>query len=148
MSQEEQTIEHLWTAFIGFVSAKKNTRGQDFIRVMNLSNFVCTDSDFPPAGPGANQPDPNLFAPLLVGDWVSFEAVNVGGDLWAAYSLDANLGLYTAAGKSPVYITIDVAQWGIVGSRDGEVAETRVHTIPRRNTKQMLTVTDPRIHHR
>lgn len=91
---------------------------------MNL--ILCTDSDFP-AGPGANQPDPNLFAPLLVGDWVSFEAVNVGGDLWAAYSLDANLGLYTAAGKSPVYITIDVAQWGIVGSRDGEVAETRVH---------------------
>lgn len=48
--------------------------------------------------------------------------------MWAAYSLDANLGLYTAAGTGPVYITIDVAQWGIVGSRDGEVAETRVRT--------------------
>lgn len=93
---------------------------------MNESNW-CTKSDFP-TGPGANQPDPNFFAPLLVGDWVSFEAVNVGGDLWAAYSLDANLGLYTAAGTAPVYITIDVAQWGIVGSRDGEVAETRVRT--------------------
>lgn len=65
----------------------------------------------------------------MVGDWVSFESVNVGGDLWAAYALDANLGIYTAAGKAPVYITIDVAQWGLVGDGAGEVAETRVQPI-------------------
>lgn len=76
--------------------------------------------------PIAGQPDARFAAPLVRGDWITFEAVNVGGDLWAAYGLAANLGLYTAPGSSPVYLTIDVAQWGIIGSRDGEVAETRV----------------------
>lgn len=90
-----------------------------------IINFV-TKSNFgaPPVANGA--PDPNLFAPLMVGDWVTWSGINVGGGLWSVYSLEANLGIFTAAGKAPVYITIDVAQWGIVGSTRGEVAETRV----------------------
>lgn len=78
----------------------------------------------PPVASG--QPDPKIFAPLMVGDYITWSGVNIGGGLWSAYSIEANLGFFTAAGKAPVYLTIDVAQWGIVGSTRGEVAETRV----------------------
>ncbi|KAH8650969.1 hypothetical protein BGZ60DRAFT_388580 [Tricladium varicosporioides] len=41
-------------------------------------------------------PDPNVMAPLMVGDYVTINGIEVGGGLLAVYSLVANLGIYTA----------------------------------------------------
>lgn len=43
----------------------------------------------------ANDPDPNLMAPLLVGDYVALNGIELG-DLLAVHTLIANIGLYTA----------------------------------------------------
>ena len=62
----------------------------------------------------------------MKGDYVFFSGVYVTEDLIAAYTIEANLGLYTALGRKPSYVTITRAQWGIVGDPAGEIAETRV----------------------
>lgn len=43
------------------------------------------------------------MAPLRVGDFVTLNGIEVGGGLLAVYSLDANLGLYTAPGELRKY---------------------------------------------
>ncbi|THU90563.1 hypothetical protein K435DRAFT_675879 [Dendrothele bispora CBS 962.96] len=54
----------------------------------------------PPVADG--QPDPLLFVPLTVGDFIIYSATLVedqnGERLFAAYTIDANLGFYTAPG--------------------------------------------------
>ncbi|KAI5795342.1 hypothetical protein DFH27DRAFT_484388 [Peziza echinospora] len=106
---------------------KKNRPTNSLGRALQAFNF-----DAPPVA--ATRPDPNVFAPLMKGDYVFFSGVYVTGDLIAAYSIEANLGLYTALGRKPSYLTITTAQWGIVGDPAGEIAETRVriqiHPIP------------------
>lgn len=92
----------------------------------NQDTDLSLNSNFDAPPVAANRPDPNVFAPLMLGDWVTFSGVYVEADLVAAYSIEANLGLYTAARTSPVYLTITEAQWGIVGNPAGEIAETRV----------------------
>ncbi|KAH6669835.1 hypothetical protein B0J14DRAFT_104820 [Halenospora varia] len=69
----------------------------------------------------ATDPDPNVMAPLMVGDYVTINGVEVGDGLLAVYSLVANLGLYTApeklrptsASKMPalVYLHPEMQRW-------------------------------------
>lgn len=83
--------------------------------------------DPPPVAEG--RPDPNLFAPLMVGDFIIYSGTTVpdGDDtIIAAYSIEANLGLYTAHGTTPAYLRIETLQAGINGNPAGEIAETRV----------------------
>lgn len=77
-------------------------------------------------------PDPNVFAPIAVGDWIFFNGIYVeqGPDpLMALWALEDNIGLYTSPGTQPTYITIVKAQWGIIGNPAGEVGQTRVRYI-------------------
>ncbi|KAL0573327.1 hypothetical protein V5O48_008625 [Marasmius crinis-equi] len=85
----------------------------------------------PPVPEG--QPDPNLFAPLMVGDSVIYSGTLVpdpdGGDerVVAAYAIQANLGFYTTPGTVPAYLWInDALQAGVNGNPRGEIQETRV----------------------
>lgn len=50
-----------------------------------------------------SDPDPNVMAPLMVGDYVTINGVEVGNGLLAVYSLVANLGLYTAPRENRKY---------------------------------------------
>ncbi|KAI5837649.1 hypothetical protein DFP73DRAFT_487084 [Morchella snyderi] len=74
----------------------------------------------------AGRPDPNFFTPFMVGDYITYSGVYVDTNLVAAYSIEANLGFYTAPGTKPVYLAVTEAQFGIVGNPAGEFAQTRV----------------------
>ena len=63
--------------------------------------------------------------PLAVGDYVTISGVDIGG-LLAVYSLEANLGIYTAPGTKPAYLTAEEALYAVVqGNANGEDGETR-----------------------
>lgn len=81
---------------------------------------------FPPPPVAAGSPDPELPCPLLVGDYITYSGAWVSSDLVAIYELDANLGIFTAPGTKPSYISVEDARWGIIGNPAGEIAETRV----------------------
>ncbi|KAJ7058267.1 hypothetical protein C8F01DRAFT_1150226 [Mycena amicta] len=70
--------------------------------------------------------DPRIMVPLVVGDYVTYSGSKVPGNLIAIYSLEANLGIYTAPGTKPAYITCEAAQYAIVvPDPTAEVDETR-----------------------
>jgi hypothetical protein len=64
------------------------------------------------------------MAPLLVGDYVTVQGTEIGGTLWVN-NLIANLGIFTAPGTKPAYVTCEEAIFGIVTTQAGEIAETR-----------------------
>ncbi|KAJ7253428.1 hypothetical protein C8J57DRAFT_624565 [Mycena rebaudengoi] len=79
-----------------------------------------------PASVTAGDPDPRIMAPLLVGDFITFSGIKVAGGLLEVYSLEANLGFYTAPGTKPAYVTVEEAQYAVVSSDVTlESAETR-----------------------
>ncbi|KAL0949902.1 hypothetical protein HGRIS_009930 [Hohenbuehelia grisea] len=97
----------------------------------------------PPVPEGA--PDPNLFVPLTIGDFIIYSGILVpdGNDqIIAAYSIEANLGLYTAHGTVPSYLRIETLQAGINGNPAGEIAETRVegYTTDETATIEIFTI--------
>ncbi|KAH8814737.1 hypothetical protein DL96DRAFT_423323 [Flagelloscypha sp. PMI_526] len=74
----------------------------------------------------AGQPDPTKMIPLMVGDYVTISGTEVGGGLLAVYSLQANIGAYTAPGTKPAYATVEEALFAVVaGAANTEDAETR-----------------------
>ncbi|KAF7373463.1 hypothetical protein MSAN_00556000 [Mycena sanguinolenta] len=58
--------------------------------------------------------DPRIMVPLVVGDWVLLAGTKVKNDLLEVYTLTANLGIYTAPGTKPAYVTVEAAQYAIV----------------------------------
>ncbi|KAJ7079967.1 hypothetical protein B0H15DRAFT_857498 [Mycena belliarum] len=87
-----------------------------------LTTFTFND----PASISAGDPDPRIMVPLVVGDYITFSGTKVAGGLLAVYSLEANLGIYTAPGTKPAYITVEAAQYAIVvPDPTVEVGETR-----------------------
>ncbi|KAF7335652.1 hypothetical protein MVEN_02220200 [Mycena venus] len=84
--------------------------------------------------PGA--PDPRLMVPLVVGDYITFSGTKVPGGLLAIYSLSANLGIYTAPGTQPAYISPATATYAI------QVADA---TLEAGETRATAFVTDPTI---
>ncbi|KAL4265076.1 hypothetical protein AB1N83_004418 [Pleurotus pulmonarius] len=98
-------------------------------RPLDSNGQPLTGFTFDPPPVAEGRPDPNLFAPLMVGDFIIYSGTTVpdGDDtIIAAYSIEANLGLYTAHGTTPAYLRIETLQAGINGNPAGEIAETRV----------------------
>jgi hypothetical protein len=62
----------------------------------------------------------------MVGDYVTISGTEVGDGLLAVYSLQANIGAYTAPGTKPAYATVEEALFAVVaGAANTEDAETR-----------------------
>ncbi|KAH0613056.1 uncharacterized protein H6S33_009436 [Morchella sextelata] len=95
-------------------------------RPKNTNNIPLSVYQFDAPPVAAGRPDPNFFAPFMVGDFITYSGVYVDTNLVAAYSIEANLGFYTAPGTKPVYLAITEAQYGIVGNPAGEFAQTRI----------------------
>lgn len=77
-----------------------------------------------PSGP----PDSTKQAPLQIGDYVTLSGPTVNGIL-SAFSITANLGIYTAPGTKPVYVVINRAAFGLGGDQFNpnlDVGETRI----------------------
>lgn len=71
--------------------------------------------DAPPCATGCN---PNLMAPLRVGDYVTFAGIPAsdGGVAYtSAYMLEADLGIFTSPGANPVYVSQEVTLIGTGG---------------------------------
>lgn len=80
-----------------------------------------------PATITPGQPDARLMAPLVVGDYITFIGTKVPGGLLAIYSLMANLGIYTAPGTKPAYVSPATATYAIqVADATLEAGEVRV----------------------
>ncbi|KAJ7938290.1 hypothetical protein B0H13DRAFT_2572062 [Mycena leptocephala] len=58
--------------------------------------------------------DPRIMVPLAVGDYLTFSGTKTEGGLLEVYALEANLGIYTAPGTKPAYITVEAANYGVV----------------------------------
>ncbi|KAJ7184710.1 hypothetical protein C8R46DRAFT_1343732 [Mycena filopes] len=70
--------------------------------------------------------DPRIMVPLAVGDYITFSGTRTAEDVLEVYSLEANLGIYTAPGTQPAYLTVEAAQYAIVvPDPTVEVDETR-----------------------
>ncbi|KAF7326924.1 hypothetical protein MVEN_02586300 [Mycena venus] len=70
--------------------------------------------------------DPRIMVPLVVGDYITFSGTKTGSGALEVYALEANLGIYTAPGTKPAYLTVDAAQYAIVDPDPTvEVDETR-----------------------
>ncbi|KAJ7701559.1 hypothetical protein B0H17DRAFT_189781 [Mycena rosella] len=87
-----------------------------------LTAFTFND----PASLASGDPDPRIMVPLVVGDFITFSGTKVAGGLLEVYSLEANLGIYTAPGTKPAYVTAEAAQYGVVvPDPTVEVAESK-----------------------
>ncbi|KAJ7065868.1 hypothetical protein C8F01DRAFT_982946 [Mycena amicta] len=107
-------------------------------RPTDTGGFYLTAFTMP--APNLAQPgglDPRIMVPLVIGDYVTYSGVLIpgagklqpGADLLALYTLEANLGIYTAPGTQPAYVNCDAAQYAIVvGDATVEVDETRATT--------------------
>jgi hypothetical protein len=71
-------------------------------------------------------PDPSFMVPLVVGDYVTFSGQQVG-QLYEVSNLEANVGIFTAPGTQPSYLTVEAVQIGINSPNTGNfaVAETK-----------------------
>jgi len=77
-----------------------------------------------PASITADQPDANVMAPLVVGDYVTLSGQQVG-TLFEVNNLVANTGFYTSPGTKPSYITVEGAAFGITVPARADPPETR-----------------------
>ncbi|KAF5362621.1 hypothetical protein D9758_009603 [Tetrapyrgos nigripes] len=114
-------------------------------RPLDTNGNPLTIFTFPAPPVPEGQPDPNLFAPLMVGDFIVYSATLVedqnGDRLLAAYSINVNLGFYTAPGTIPAYLIIVEPQVGINGDPRGEIEETRVEGFTTDQTATILVST-------
>ncbi|KAJ7026715.1 hypothetical protein C8F04DRAFT_966139 [Mycena alexandri] len=79
------------------------------------NGFYLTAFTFPaPDLVGPGDPDPRIMVPIVLGDYVTFSGTKIAGDILAVYSLEANLGIYTAPGTQPAYVTCEAANYAIV----------------------------------
>ncbi|KAJ7101876.1 hypothetical protein C8R44DRAFT_641211 [Mycena epipterygia] len=92
-------------------------------------NYQTTYTYPDPAKVVAGGLDPRIMAPLAVGDYITYSGIKTPEGVrlvLALYALEANLGIYTAPGTKPAYITADKAQYGIIDPNPNlETGETR-----------------------
>ncbi|KAJ7892241.1 hypothetical protein B0H13DRAFT_2038759 [Mycena leptocephala] len=120
------------TASTGFpLCIPRNTTDADCPltnRPVDGNGFYLTSFTFGnPATITPGQPDARLMAPLVVGDYITFIGTKVPGGLLAIYSLTANLGIYTAPGTKPAYVSPATATYAIqVADATLEAGEVRL----------------------
>ncbi|KAJ7938291.1 hypothetical protein B0H13DRAFT_1942270 [Mycena leptocephala] len=83
-------------------------------RPKDANGFYLTAFTFPdPAVVTPGGLDPRIMVPLVVGDYITFSGTKTEDGILEVYSLEANLGIYTAPGTQPAYIGVDAAQFAI-----------------------------------
>ncbi|KAJ7456906.1 hypothetical protein FB451DRAFT_1047681 [Mycena latifolia] len=132
------TIDPLWTADPENPSVRSST-GFPLYIPRNGTDPECPSTDRPTNGNGntftstfddppslaSGDPDPRTIVPLVVGDFITFSSTKIAGGLLEVYSLQANLGIYTASGTKPAYVAAEAVQYGVVPDPTAEVAESR-----------------------
>ncbi len=78
----------------------------------------------------AGTPDPRVMAPLEIGDHIFYSGIllNDGTPYIAAYSVTANVGIYTFPGTDPVYCALDVMLVGVGGVTVAGLTEATART--------------------
>ncbi len=122
-----------------------------------LTNFVMGPLDLPPTPPGAlpiihcSACLPDKQAPFMVGDYVKYAGTLVqdppGSIYVSAHTIVANVGIFTAPGVDPAYLSLDVSIVGTMGPAvPRNPPDPRSPTIPQ-ETKDRLRIegftTDP-----
>jgi hypothetical protein len=71
-------------------------------------------------GPGAF-PDARQQLPLVIGDWIDYSGTlakdGLGADYISAHTIVANLGVFTAPGYQPSYVSVEVILLGTAGAQ-------------------------------
>ncbi|KAJ7670518.1 hypothetical protein B0H17DRAFT_198484 [Mycena rosella] len=100
-------------------------------RPQDGSGFYLTSFTMPdPALVAPGGLDPRIMVPLVVGDYITYSGIKAEDGVLEIYSLEGNLGIYTAPGTKPAYITVEAAQYGIIDPNPVlETAETRATAI-------------------
>jgi len=101
----------------------KDRVGVDFLRIFTMDPLIDPVTSLPPISfngdPLQGPTDPSVFAPLEVGDFITYsgEVFLDGNGLpyVLAHTINANLGIFTFPGTDPAYIAIDVLLQGTGG---------------------------------
>jgi K319-like protein len=93
----------------------------------------------PPGQPGADPsgfPDARQQLPLMVGDWIDYSGSlgkdSLGNQYISAHTLNAQLGVFTAPGVQPAYVSVEVILLGTAGSPVNSIiqeATTRIFIV-------------------
>ncbi len=84
--------------------------------------FTCGKSSAEPTAPAFTLCQPNLPAPLQVGDYITYNGMltedspGSGTFFLAAHAVHAMAGIYTSPGKDPAYVMIEEALIGTLGA--------------------------------
>ena len=110
---------------------KNRPKGPDanYLTVLTMDPPICDDAGCPRepaprevcAESGRTCTNPLRMAPFEVGDYVDYSGALITdehGDLVAAHSVVANVGLFTAPGTQPTYTAVDVVLLGVGGVPD------------------------------
>ncbi|KAJ7153588.1 hypothetical protein C8R43DRAFT_1066883 [Mycena crocata] len=91
------------------------------------NGFYLTRFTFPdPALVSPGGLDPRIMVPLVEGDYITFMGIKTADGVLEIYSLEGNLGIYTAPGTKPAYLTVEAAQYGVIDPNPTlETGETR-----------------------
>jgi hypothetical protein len=101
----------------------KNSTGTDFLRIFTMDPLIDPATNKPPTSFNGDrkQPptDPRVFAPLKVGDSITYSGEvfldGKGKPYVLAHTINANLGIFTWPGTDPAYVAIDVLLQGTGG---------------------------------
>jgi hypothetical protein len=93
----------------------------------------------PPGQPGADPsgfPDARQQLPLMVGDWVDYSGSlgkdSIGNQYVSVHTLNAQLGVFTAPGVQPAYVSVEVILLGTGGTPVNSIiqeATTRIFIV-------------------
>ena len=107
------------------ISNRMKDSNGNFLRRYTIGSKLATNPNGIPVAtsPLCTTCDSKFMVPLVAGDYVIFSgiwiddvdaATNTTGYI-SAYSLEANLGIYTSPGENPAYIAIEESHWGSGG---------------------------------
>lgn len=84
-----------------------------------------------PAAIVAGEPDARIMAPFEVGDFLTYAGTlmsDTGGTFLSAHTVEANIAIFTAAGKNPAYVSIKVSLIGTGGLQVFGIGEAAIRT--------------------
>ena len=101
----------------------KDPTGTDFLRIFTMDPVIDPATNLPPTAfngdPTQPPTDPRVFAPLKVGDMITYVGevfLDTNGKPYVlAHTISANLGIFTTPGTDPAYVAIDVLLQGTGG---------------------------------